>query len=417
MLTKLGIITIIKTVVKIFIARQPIIDQNGKIFAYELLFRTGYVEHADISEGRVATVKVIESLISSFGLKNILRDKKGFINIDETMDILSIVEVLPSERIGFEILETSVLSDRFLENMTRLRDMGYELSLDDFVYSEEFLPYLNLVDYVKIDVLEYDRDTLAEALETVKRFKVKTIAEKVETYDMYRFCCEIGFDYFQGYFFQKPQVIASKTIEPAYAALIKLYNLVSQEAEVKEIEKVFKKFSDLSVKLLQLINSAYYSLRQPVKSIRHAILMLGYKNLLRWILILMYSLRQEDFTSDPLFEEASIRGFFMERLAKKVFEDKETADKAFIAGILSLVDVLLGVAKEEALKAMWVEEDIKEAVLRRNGPLGDLLSIVENTQRWNFKAIMRTLKNYNLSPPQVLEMQTQALQDYTSLDF
>ena len=417
MLTKLGIITIIKTVVKIFIARQPIIDQNGKIFAYELLFRTGYVEHADISEGRVATVKVIESLISSFGLKNILRDKKGFINIDETMDILSIVEVLPSERIGFEILETSVLSDRFLENMTRLRDMGYELSLDDFVYSEEFLPYLNLVDYVKIDVLEYDRDTLAEALETVKRFKVKTIAEKVETYDMYRFCCEIGFDYFQGYFFQKPQVIASKTIEPAYAALIKLYNLVSQEAEVKEIEKVFKKFSDLSVKLLQLINSAYYSLRQPVKSIRHAILMLGYKNLLRWILILMYSLRQEDFTSDPLFEEASIRGFFMERLAKKVFKDKETADKAFIAGILSLVDVLLGVAKEEALKAMWVEEDIKEAVLRRNGPLGDLLSIVENTQRWNFKAIMRTLKNYNLSPPQVLEMQTQALQDYTSLDF
>lgn len=409
--------TIIRPVVKIFIARQPIIDQNGRIFAYELLFRSGFTDQADFKEGKTATVKVIESLVSSFGLKPILRDKKGFINIDETMDILSVVEVLPSDRIGFEILETSVLSESFLQNMTRLKELGYELSLDDFVYSEEFIPYLKLVDYVKIDVLEYDEETLAEALDTVKRFNVKTIAEKVETYETYSLCCELGFDYFQGYFFQKPKVIASKTIEPAYTALIRLYNLISQEAEVREIEKVFKKFSDLSVKLLQLINSAYYSLRQPVKSIRHAILMLGYKNLLRWVLILMYSLRQEDFTSDPLFEEASIRGFFMEKLARRVFNDRDTADKAFIAGILSLIDVLLGVPKEEAVKAMWLEEDVKEAILSRKGPLGDLLTIVESVQRWNFRTIRDTLKTYGLSPPEVLEIQSKALRDYANLEF
>jgi EAL and modified HD-GYP domain-containing signal transduction protein len=404
-------------VVKIFIARQPIIDQDGRIFAYELLFRSGFTDRADVEEGRTATVKVIESLISSFGLRPILRDKKGFINIDETMDILSIVEVLPVERIGFEILESSVLSESFLENMTKLRELGYELSLDDFVFSEEIIPYLNLVDYVKIDVLEYDERTLEEALRTVRRFNVKTIAEKVETYEMFRLCRDLGFDYFQGFFFQKPQIVTSKTIEPAYAALIRLYNLISQEAEVKDIEKVFKKFSELSVKLLQLINSAYYSLRQPVRSIRHAILMLGYRNLLRWVLILMYSLRREDFTSDPLFEEASIRGFFMERLTRKVLPGEEMAEKAFIAGILSLVDVLLGVPKEEALRTMWLERDIKEAIISRSGPLGDMLNIVENVQRWNFRAIRDTLRNYRLSPPEVLEIQAQALRDYASLEF
>ena len=403
--------------VKIFIARQPIIDRDGRIFAYELLFRSGFVDRAEIEEGRVATVRVIESLISSFGLRTLLRDKKGFINIDETLDILSIVEVLPADRIGFEILETSALSEAFLNRVKGLKDLGYELSLDDFVFSEDLVPFLSVVDYVKIDVLEYDETTLAEAFRTAKGFGVKTIAEKVETYDMFRICYELGFDYFQGYFFQKPQVVASRTIEPAYTALIRLYNLVSQEAEIKEIEKVFKKFSELSVKLLQLINSAYYSLRQPVRSIRHAILMLGYRNLLRWVLLLMYSMRQEDFSSDPLFEEASIRGFFMERIARRVFQDKEMADKAFITGVLSLVDVLLGVPREEAVELMRIEEDIKRALLNREGTLGDMLSIVEGVQRWKFRQIKKILKSYRLTPQEVLELQAQAMRDYASLEF
>ncbi len=84
------------------------------------------------------------------------------------------------------------------------------------------------------------------------------------------------------------------------------------------------KFSELSFKLLQLINSAYYALRQPVKSIRHAVLMLGYRNLLRWVLLLLYSLRDEDLSSNPLFEEASVRGFFMERLASRVSKDRSS---------------------------------------------------------------------------------------------
>ncbi len=399
---------------RLFLARQPIIDREGKIFAYELLFRTGFSGEAEIENGKQATFRVIDGLISSFG--NVLKNRKGFVNIDQTSDILSVAGFLPSNKIGFEILETSVFSGEFLDDMVRLKEMGYELSLDDFTYSEKLIPYLKIVDYVKIDTLGQDREGLKEILRLVKRFGVKTVAEKVETYEMFRVCFERGFDYFQGYFFQEPQILSSKTVEPHYTALISLYNLLSREAEVKEVEKVFKRFSDLSVKLLQLLNSAYYSLRQPLRSIRHAILMLGYKNLMRWVLILMYSLRTEDFTSDPLFEEASIRGFFMERLAKEVFGNKEISDKAFITGVLSLVDVLLCVPKEEVLRSILVEEEIREAVLKRSGPLGDLLTLVECVQRGNLRAVLKIVRSYDLSLQRVLEIQTQALQDYASLD-
>ena len=402
--------------VRIFLARQPIVGRDGKIFAYELLFRSGYSEKADIEDGGKATAKVIEYLVSSFGLKKVIRDKKGFINIDENSDVLSVADILPTDRVGFEVLETSVLSEDFLNTLKKLKDLGYELSLDDFVYSEEYVPYLDLVDYVKIDVLDRANHPLEEAFEVVKKHDVKVIAEKVETYEVYRKCYDMGFDYFQGYFFQEPQLVTSKTVEPAYAALIKLYNLLSSEAEVKELEKVFKRFSELSVKLLQLINSAYYSLRQPVKSIRHAVLMLGYKNLLKWVLLLMYSLKEEDFTSDPLFEEASVRGFLMEGLARKISKDKEFAGEAFITGVLSLIDVLLGVSMEEVVKNMMLEEDIKKALLYREGKLGDMLSMVEALQRNALKKVKPVMERYNLNPSDLYSLQMEAMSSYAELD-
>jgi len=404
--------------VRIFLARQPILDREGRIFAYELLFRSRHTDTARIEDGKKATARVIESLISSFGLRNVIRDRIGFINIDESSDILKVVEILPPERIGFEVLETSVLSEEFFRTLERLKSLGYRLSLDDFVYDERFIPFLNLVDYVKIDVLNCtDEAEIERVLNLIRGSGAKLVAEKVENYGMYKTCLSMGFDYFQGFFFQKPEIVASKTIEPAYAALIKLYNLIATEAGVGEIEKVFKKFSELSVKLLQLINSAYYALRQPIKSIRHAILMLGYRNILRWILILMYSVRDEEFGTDPLFEEASIRGFFMENLARKCLKDREEVEKAFITGVLSLIDVLIGLPIESALEELLVENDIKRALLRREGSLGDLLSLVESAQRGRMAELTPLLERYGLTVTDLLQAQTEAIRIYSELDF
>ena len=406
--------------VKVYLARQPILDREGRIFAYELLFRSGFKNSADVKDGVRATAKVIESIVSSTSLSRIIRDKKGFINIDEASEILNVVELLPPDRIGFEILETAVLSKNFLDTLTKLKELGYELSLDDFEYREEFIPYLKLVDYVKIDVLEHSMEEVEEVLSKIERYDVKLVAEKVESYEVYETYYKLGFHYFQGFFFQEPRVVVSKTVEPAYAALVQLYNMVAEEKEIKHIERVFKKFSELSVKLLQFINSAYYALRQPVKSIRHAILMLGYRNLLKWILLLMYSVRSEDFTSDPLFEEASVRGFFMERLADFLYGDRETSEKAFITGVLSLIDVLLGIPMEEVVKNLSLEEDIREALIEKEGKLGDMLAMVEAVQREATDVLGALSSRYSdkgLTPEKLLQFQTEAIEEYARIEF
>ncbi len=403
--------------VRVYVARQPILDRNGKIFGYELLFRSGFTDRALISDGTSATARVLESLLSIFGLRSLLGRKKGFVNVDNSEEILKVLDLLPPEHIGFEILEDVVLSQDFLNVLYDIKGKGYLLALDDFEFREELIPYLSLVDFVKIDVLECNGEHLRRAVEKVRSdYDVKLIAEKVESYEMFRCCEDLGFEYFQGYFFQEPQIMTSKTIEPQYAALIRLYNMLSTGKDIKEIEAVFKKFSDLSLKLLQLINSAYYALRQPVKSIRHAILMLGYRNLLKWILLLMYSLDEEDMSSNPLFEEASIRGFFMERLADFLSQSKDEKEEAFMVGVLSLIDVLLGVPMEIVVEEMSLEKSIKDALLNRRGTLGDMLSIVEGVQRGKVDKIKGLQEKYGLSLSDMLHLQTEALRDYSNLE-
>lgn len=192
--------------------------------------------------------------------------------------------------------------------------------------------------------------------------------------------------------------------------------MLSMGKEIDEIESVFKKFSDMSIKLLQLVNSAYFAIRQPVKSIRHAILMLGYKNLLKWILLLMYSLNEDDISSSPLFEEASIRGFFMERLADMLSQGRDEKEEAFMVGVLSLMDVLLGVPMESVVDDLNLDQRVKDALLRRRGILGDMLTIVENVQRGQMAKIQDLQSKYGLTSSDLLHLQTEALKDYTNLD-
>ena len=144
--------------------------------------------------------------------------------------------------------------------------------------------------------------------------------------------------------------------------------------------------------------------------------MLGYRNLMKWVLLLMFSLRGEDFTSDPLFEEASIRGFFMEKLAVKVFRDDDIAGEAFITGVLSLVDVLLGVPKEEVIESMILEENIRRALLEGEGPLGDLLKLVEATQKGTLDRVKPLMERYELKPADLYSLQTEAIVSYSELD-
>ncbi len=402
-------------ITRLYLGRQPIIDREGRIVAYEILFRERTEGGARVKDSARATARVVEAILD-LGVDRVTNHKLGFVNIGYDENLLKTLKILPCERIGFEVLESEEPTTDLLNLIREFKSMGYQISLDDFSYSKSYDEILKEVDYVKIDVVECNcMDKIAEIHEKVKSFGVKTIAEKVETYDMYSHCLSVGFDLFQGFFFQKPKVVEDRTIEPSYTTLMEIYRLVSQERSVKVIEECFKRHSELSLKLLQLINSAYYSLREPIKSIRHAILMLGYKNILRWVILLMYSLKGDSPQSDPLFEEASIRGFFMEELAKSLRAGEELKEKAFITGVLSLLDVLLETTMDRVVEGMALDTEIKGALTHRSGTLGELLSLVEAYEHGDHKTYEEISSHMNLTQEDLSRASAEAIKTYSDM--
>jgi c-di-GMP-related signal transduction protein len=226
---------------KVFIGRQPIISRNKKIFGYELLFRNSMVSDADITNNIKATASVIVNALNNVGLKRLIGEKKGFINVDAEILESGIFDLLPKENMVLEILETVELTSNIIELCRKLREEGYQLALDDFVYGEPISPVMSAANYVKIDLPMYNRESLTDVVERLRSYPVKLLAEKVETKEDFEFCYALGFDYFQGYFFAKPSVVTAKSLSPAQLVLIELSRSLSREDEFYAIETLFKK--------------------------------------------------------------------------------------------------------------------------------------------------------------------------------
>ena len=193
------------------------------------------------------------------------------------------IDLLPKENTVLEILEDVEINSAFISLCTTLKEKGYFFALDDFLYSDSYLPLFDVADYVKLDILMYDRKDLAEIVKLLKKHSLRLLAEKVETFDDYRQCCDLGFELFQGYFFSKPTIVSGKSLAPASVTLLKLFNSLSREEETDVIEQLFKRNPQLDVKLLEFMNSASFYATQEINSIRQTIMMLGYRTLQKWI--------------------------------------------------------------------------------------------------------------------------------------
>ncbi len=214
-----------------------------------------------------------------------------------------------------------------------------------------------------------------------------------------------GFELFQGYFFQKPVVIEGATASPSQLLLLELFNEVSRESDIEIIEGLFKKSPELDIKLLNFLNSASFYLRQRISSIRHAIISLGYRNLQKWIALLLFAKQGVDIKSNPLMERAAIKGMFMENMTKRITKSKSDADSAFITGILSISDVLLNMPMDKVVGKLNLSEDIQRALLKREGLLGDVLSLAEMLEKEDITGMMPILGRYNVTLEEVFQME------------
>lgn len=362
---------------EIFIGRQPILNRQHELFAYELLFRSGNKQNsATIQDNLSATASVINHAFGELGIENALGPYKGFINCDESLLISDILEVLPTDKIVLEVLETVEVTPQIVERCTELKARGFTLALDDFVnYEAKFKPLLDLIEIVKVDLVPLDSAGLAETTRMLQKWPtLQLLAEKVDSREQADYCHKLGYNLFQGYYFAKPAIIAGKKLGHSQLSLVRLLGLVLEDAETPVLEGVLKHEPGLAINLMRLTNSVATGIRTKVTSLRHAITILGRRQLQRWLQLLLYTNPRGEGVTSPLLQLAATRGRLMELLAGKLHPGhREFEDHAFMTGIMSLMPTLMGAPLEEILRGINIAADVRDALEKGDGELGSLL--------------------------------------------
>ncbi|MDH5344055.1 MAG: EAL domain-containing protein, partial [Betaproteobacteria bacterium] len=322
-----------------FLGRQPILDRNQKTVAYELLFRTSNQTGVEVLNDQMATASVISHAFSELGIDAVLGNRTGFINFSAELLLSDIVELLPAGRMVIELLETVEITPEVIERCRVLRQAGFTFALDDMVKitpaHEALLP---LIEVVKIDILDTPSAAISGLVMQAHRSGVKVLAEKVETREQARECRELGCDFFQGYFFARPVILEGRRSDPSRQVLLNLLQLTLSNADRGAIERTFKQSPELTYKLMRLVNSVSMGLQTRIESLPRALVVLGSRQLQRWIQVLLFAQHSSGNAPSPLLTLAVTRGKMMELLAERECGDAEYRDQAFMAGILSLID-------------------------------------------------------------------------------
>jgi len=366
-----------------FLGRQSILDRDQNLAGFELLFRSGQNNSAQFRDDVTATSVVMNHAFNEIGFKTVLGKYRGYIKVDQAMLMNDMIELLPQEQVVIELLPGIEMDAETAGRCSYLKAAGYTLALGGFShYSEKCESLRGIVDVIKVDVQCLDHDGLAEIARHLKKWPAKMLAEKVDSREAAQHCMELGFDLFQGYYFAQPIIITGKRLSHYELELLRLIGLVMGDAETGEIEQVFKKNPGLSFSLLRLSNSAASGAHRRITSISHAIMELGRRQLKRWLQMLLFAHDKNASFPDPLLQLAATRGKFMELLARQMgSNNQELEDQAFMVGIMSLMDTLLGMPLTEIIAPLNPPREVREALLHRAGPLGTLLLLVEQMEK------------------------------------
>lgn len=396
---------------KFFLGRQPILDRNQEIVGYELLFRAAERNVAEFESYSQASASVITSALASFGIDEVLGGKYGFINVHLGLLLSEMLEVLPKGQTVLELLEFIELDSQVLERCRELKEIGFNLALDDHEYNCNNSDIYDVVDIVKIDILQTGMEALPAIVQGLRRTPVKILAEKVETFEQFDVCYRMGFDLFQGYFFERPVVLNKRRIDVSGMAMLKLLQQLTMDASLNEIEQTFKENPSLSYNLLRLVNSVAMGFREKIKTLRHAILLLGTEHLRRWTQLSLFAGNDSRGLNNPLLEMAAVRGRLMEILVKQLngtVANDEQSEAAFMTGILSLLEVLFETPMSEIIANLNLTDDVSNALLFRSGELGSMLTLAEKLEVTDFDAVTPLLAECRVSLDQLLTAQLEA---------
>lgn len=372
----------------VFVARQPIFDRQQQIFAYELLFRQGQVNAYTATDGDQATSNVIVNSLWLIGLNTLTHGKRAFINFTANLLKNEVVTILPREQVVVEILETVEPTAEVVGVCQKLRERGFQLALDDFVFEPRFEPFLEIADIIKVDFTTTNMVEQQRLIERCKGMGIRFLAEKVETRAQYEQAMAMGYSYFQGYFFSKPVVVKGQDIPSSKAIGFRvLQELNSVPIELERLEYLIGRDVSLSYKLLKLINSPVFGLRSEMRTIRQALVMLGTKETVKWASLMLARGIAEDKPGELVLISV-IRARFCELLMAEAGHKRDSSD-AFLMGLFSLIDALLDRPLQEVLDELPVAAVVRNALLGESGLFHTIYSLAVAYERGDWDEVGR----------------------------
>ena len=386
-----------------FVARQPIFDRNKRVFAYELLSRSSPDNWFQGTDGDRASSKVISDSLNVFGLSALTGGKRAFINVTRKLLIQDSVTLLPQDHTVLEILETVEPDEEVVAACRTLKKAGYVFALDDFVYRTEIEPLLAVADIVKIDFLQTKGAERKRLVELSPKRGIHLLAEKVETHEDFQDALHLGYRYFQGYFFCRPEVLERREIPGYKLNYLRLLREVNRpDLDFGRLEAVIKQDLSLSMKLLRYINSVALGFRSRVSSIKHALVLLGRAPLRKWASVAAFMDMGDDRPTE-LMVTSLVRARLCEQMGLLVRREEQELD-LFLMGMLSSIDALLGCSIDEAIRDLPITADVRHALLRKSGPLSEVLELALAYERGKWEKVTALSAQLGITEEQVAEI-------------
>lgn len=369
-----------------YVARQPIFDRHRRVHAYELLFRSGpenVFRHHDPDQ---ASSEVIDTAVQGLGFRTLTGNRRAFINVTRQVLLDELYTLLPPDRVVVELLETVKPDDDVVAACRTLKERGYTLALDDFVFEPGYERLVELADIIKVDFVLLDRNGRARLQDRLQGSGIQLLAEKVESYDEFSEAVDLGYELFQGYFFCRPQMLEGQDIPRFKINYLRFIEEVNRpDLELERLAEVIEQELSLSVKLLRYLNSAAFGWRHDVASIEHAVRLLGEEQIRRWASLVAMMNLGEDKPAE-LAVSSLVRARFCESLGSEAGL-KPRESELFLVGLLSHVDAFLDRPLAVAVAELGIGADVRQAILENGSPLTPVFATATAFERGQWTRI------------------------------
>lgn len=387
----------------VYIARQPIYDAQGNIFAYELLYRDTQENSVNVQNNMHATARVLVNALNYIGLQNLTEGKIAFIKVDDKAIMDDIIFSISPHHFVLEILEDTLISAALVKRIEFLTQRGYRFALNHYASQNNFLLtyhlLLGVIEFVKVDIIS--SDDYEKVISKLRAHDIQIITEKLESREDYDKALALGFQYFQGYYFSHPDIFTKERIDPQSSQLLEIIYLLKTDASFDKLLDIFNSSPYLTLNLLKFIHLHEHFEKDKIASIEQALVIIGRERLLHWLELMVYanddSSQDDDNFSKHLSQQAHHRAILMESLAKATNLSHSMQHAAYMTGLLSMSEVIFQSGFNELLQQIHVEKHVDEALHTQSGELGELLQLIIAIEHDNVQQVNSILGQIRLS--------------------